>query len=131
MVDLLFIFSQYGLLKSTAQYLSLLDIFNLALASKSFHALILDSTPVFDQLKRVALCDGRGLKQRQGFCGFYEPRPGMWQWGKNGRRPHHDEEIEVRLWNLKCDECSALPCVKCGINVCEVCFTIRHSWIIS
>ncbi|KLO96971.1 uncharacterized protein FFNC_15076 [Fusarium fujikuroi] len=32
-----------------------------------------------------------------------------------------DEEIEVRLYNIKCDEAGALPCLKCGINICEEC----------
>lgn len=35
----------------------------------------------------------------------------------------YDEEIEVRVWNLKCDAANALPCLKCGTNVCGVCTT--------
>jgi hypothetical protein len=31
-----------------------------------------------------------------------------------------DEELEVRVWNIKCDETDALPCSKCEMNVCEV-----------
>ncbi|KAI1090671.1 hypothetical protein F5B19DRAFT_316754 [Rostrohypoxylon terebratum] len=32
-----------------------------------------------------------------------------------------DREIEVRLFNLRCDEAGALPCRKCGVNICEEC----------
>ncbi|KAF6832697.1 hypothetical protein CMUS01_06803 [Colletotrichum musicola] len=32
-----------------------------------------------------------------------------------------DEPIEVRLYNLKCDTADTLPCVRCGVNVCEEC----------
>jgi hypothetical protein len=41
-------------------------------------------------------------------------------WDELTDGPRWEEEIEVRLWNIKCDPYDALPCLKCGINVCEV-----------
>jgi hypothetical protein len=25
------------------------------------------------------------------------------------------------VWNLKCDAVNGLPCLRCSVNVCEVC----------
>lgn len=71
MASLLFLLSQYELLERTAAHLSTLDLFHLALACSQLHALVRKSEPVFDRLKRVALCDGRGLVARQEFQGIY------------------------------------------------------------
>ncbi|KAG4439431.1 hypothetical protein IFR05_005078 [Cadophora sp. M221] len=71
MADLLSVLSQYKILTGTAQYLSTLDIFHLALANSDFYSVILQSPRVFNRLKLTALCDGRGLAQRQGFYGIY------------------------------------------------------------
>lgn len=119
MFDIIFLFSQYDILQKTAQHISTIDLLNVALSCSKLHSLILQSKPIFNQLKRQALCDGHGLKQRQEFQSIYtiEPRESVFG---SGRRPHHDEEIEVRLYNLKCDAVNALPCIKCAINVCEV-----------
>lgn len=116
MLNLLNLLSQYEILAKTAEYISSLDIFHLGLANSEFHAVILRSEPVLDRLKRTALCDGKGLKARQDFRDLYSPYYGVERW----RIPEHNEELEVRVWNLKCDEANALPCSKCGINVCEV-----------
>jgi hypothetical protein len=119
MSNLLSILSQYDILVDTAQYLSALDLLHLALANSNFYAIILQSPPVFDRLKLTALCDGTGLIARQKFRGLYAVSPEQWNWGST-KKAHYDEELEVRVWNLKCDATNALPCLKCGINVCEV-----------
>ncbi len=117
--------SQYTILTRAAEYLSTLDLFHLAIASSDFYAIILHSAPVFNRLKSTALCDGTGLKERQEFRGIYALNSDKdCRWGPTGRRPCYDEELEVRVWNLKCDATNALPCRDCGINVCEVRFEI-------
>lgn len=114
MSSLFRILSQYDILDTTAQYLSLLDLFRLAITCSRFYALIRKPDTLFSHWKRIALCDGRGLKARQEFRGIYASiRPGCC-------RPEFDEELEVRVWNLQCDASNALPCLKCGLNICEV-----------
>jgi hypothetical protein len=119
MSDIVSMLSQYELLELAAQHLSTLDILSLALTCSKLYTLIRRSENIFNRLKRVALCDGNGLKERQEFRGIYEPHPWRFGW-TNGMKAHHDEEIEVRLYNLKCDAANALPCIKCDVNVCEV-----------
>jgi hypothetical protein len=125
MSNLLSLLSQYEILADTAKYLSTLDLLHLGLANSRFYAIILQSAPVFDRLKLTALCDGHGLVARQKFQGIYALCPENFVWGK-GRRPHYDEELEVRVWNLKCDAAHALPCLNCKINICEVGSPSRH-----
>lgn len=120
MSNIIFLLSQYELLTHLAQHLSALDLFHLASTCSQLHILILKSEPIFNCLKQVALCDGRGLKTRQEYRGIHGLRARDFVWGK-GRKAHYDEEIEVRVWNLKCDAANALPCLKCKMNVCEVC----------
>lgn len=120
MSNLLSLLSQYNILTKTAEYLSTLDLLYLGLANSRFYAVILQSPPIFTRLKLTALCDGTGLIARQNFQGiYYALRPDDYVMGK-GRKAHYDEELEVRVWNLKCDAANALPCLSCGINVCEV-----------
>jgi hypothetical protein len=124
MSNILSLLSQYEILARTAQYLSALDIFRRGLTNFEFHAIILRSEPILNRLRHTTLCDGTGLKARQNFEGLYAAyakrrgdgfyEKGCW------RQPQFDEELEVRVWNLKCDEVNALPCIKCGTNVCEV-----------
>ncbi|KAH7355396.1 hypothetical protein BKA65DRAFT_498330 [Rhexocercosporidium sp. MPI-PUGE-AT-0058] len=122
MSNLVPLLSQYAILTRTAEYLSTLDLFHLALANSDFYAIILQSAHVFNRLKRTALCDGTGLKERQEFRGIYAfNSDDDCRGGATGRRLHYDEELEVRVWNLKCDATNALPCRDCGINVCEEC----------
>ena len=106
--------AQYPILMCLAEWLSTLDLFHLALTSRRHYDLILASKSVFSHLKRTALCDGRGLARRQNV----PPPP---QTGFGGKPLiTWDEPIEVQLWATRCDEAGALPCRKCGINVCEV-----------
>ena len=119
MPDLTFIISQYGLLKCMALCLSALDLFNVGLTCHDLYSCILRSKPVFCKLKRLAICDGRGLNKRQNFVGLYKSLSGDIAKSYLGG-PRFDEEVEVRLYNLKCDASNALPCLKCGVNVCEV-----------
>ncbi|KAI1499730.1 hypothetical protein F5X99DRAFT_410774 [Biscogniauxia marginata] len=106
---------QYLVLETLASYLSTLDLFHLGLTCRDHHACILSSTKVFQALRRDCLCDGRGLRRRQdAYCNMRYIR-GF------GPRIYHDEEIEVKLFAAKCDETGALPCLKCGINICEEC----------
>src|SRR5271170_4496868 len=116
MFDLPFLFSQYRILETTSHWLSTRDLFNVSLVCRDLHAVLIGSPKVFDHLKRYALCDGSGLKARQSYSGRYQTR----LWGKH-QRCHDAEEVEVRVYRTQCDEASALPCIKCGINVCEEC----------
>lgn len=112
MSNLLSILSQYSILTTTAQYLSTLDLFHLGLANSELHGIILQSTPLFNNLKLTALCDGRGLIERQEFIGVYAlVHPDDFVWGRTGKRAHYEEELEVRVWNIKCDLVNALPCL--------------------
>lgn len=112
--------TQYPVLTHLAQYLSTLDLFHLALTCRTFHAHVLSSSSVLTHLKRTAICDGRGLIQRQNFEGLYSVESKFrYIWG-NTRKIWQDEPIEVQLYATKCDEAGALPCLRCGINVCEV-----------
>ena len=121
MVKITSLFSQYELLTETSKYLSTLDLLHLASTNSELYALIRKSEHVWDHLKRKALCDGNGLKARQEFSRIYAlAEPDDFIFG-DGREARYDEEVEVRVWNLKCDAANALPCLKCGINVCEVC----------
>ncbi|KAI1394305.1 uncharacterized protein F4822DRAFT_44831 [Hypoxylon trugodes] len=106
---------QYPILTTIASYLSSVDLLHLGLACRDFHALILSSTKGFEALRRDCLCDGSGLRRRLDAWRHYK-----YKWGST-RRILQDEEIEVRLFAVKCDEAGALPCVKCGINICEEC----------
>ncbi|KAJ8067396.1 hypothetical protein OCU04_004747 [Sclerotinia nivalis] len=121
MSNLLLLLSQNIILTETARYLSILDLFHLALTNSNFHGIVLHSSAVFKRLKSIASCDGRGLIARQNFKGLYALRPEDSDWGNGGKKPLYDEELEVRVWNLKCDAVYALPCLSCGINICEEC----------
>ncbi|KAH7325604.1 hypothetical protein B0I35DRAFT_347608, partial [Stachybotrys elegans] len=111
------VLGHYPILKTLAEYLSTLDLFHLSLTCRSHHALILAPTQVFDALKRGSLCDGRGLQRR---IQHLERRRWMYKWDLFVRTMG-DEEIEVYLYTRKCDEAGALPCLRCGINICEQC----------
>ncbi|KAI0382293.1 hypothetical protein F5Y04DRAFT_253418 [Hypomontagnella monticulosa] len=108
---LLDLINQYPILTTLASYLSTLDLFHLGLTSHAFHSPILSSPSVFAVLRRDCLCDGRGLRHRENARNY------PYFWGQI----HQDEEIEVRLFATQCDEAGALPCRKCGINICEEC----------
>ncbi|KAI1266021.1 hypothetical protein F5Y18DRAFT_384318 [Xylariaceae sp. FL1019] len=111
---------QYPILESLASYLSAIDLLNLGLVNQHSRALILSSPAFFDHMKRNCLCDGRGLRDR--IKAVTELKRGQpYIWGPIGGNIHHDEEIEVRLFARKCDEAGALPCIKCGLNICEEC----------
>jgi hypothetical protein len=114
-----FLLSQYALLAKLSQHLSTLDLFHLAITCSENYQLIRKPDEIFARFKRTALCDGHGLMMRQEFRGLYALTDSDFVWGK-GRKAHCDEEIEVRVWNLKCDANNALPCLRCGVNVCEV-----------
>jgi hypothetical protein len=131
MFDIIKFFSQYELLAQTAKYLSTVDLISIAFSHPELYDLIRKNARIWDQLKREALCDGRGLEARQSFSGIYsEDETWTVRWRRNdGRTPMYDQEVEVRVWNLKCDAVNALPCVKCKINCCEVCDVFVHfSW---
>jgi len=121
MANLLFLVSQYEILEKIAQYLSTLDLFHLASTCSELYTNIRQNESIFEHLKCLALCDGNGLKARQEFRSLYGLCEGLdFARGKWGRAVY-DEELEVRVWNLKCDAVNALPCLRCRVNVCEVC----------
>jgi hypothetical protein len=103
---------QYPILQSLSSFISTVDLHNVSLTSHACRAPIERS---FKSLKRNCLCDGKGLELRQTFMSPYAQNT------YNGGSCHTDEPIEVRLWNTTCDATEALPCVKCGVNVCEEC----------
>ncbi|VUC23477.1 unnamed protein product [Clonostachys rosea] len=113
--------SSYAILPTLASWLSSVDLYHLALTNHYHHSCILGSSTLFKKLQRLSLCDGRGLALRQEFKSPYRndwKRAGMWTINPGFTA---DEEIEVFLYNAKCDEAGALPCIKCGINICEEC----------
>ncbi|KAM0206617.1 hypothetical protein ACHAPA_004343 [Fusarium lateritium] len=112
--------SSYSILTCLVPWLATRDLYNLGLTSRSAYAYIHSSSKIFKYLSRRCLCDGRGLATRQAYAGPYNLRR------KPGRldinpQLEADEEIEVRLFNVKCDEAGALPCIKCDVNICEEC----------
>jgi hypothetical protein len=121
MLPLAHLLTQYPILSTLSTHLSAIDLFNLALTSTTHYDQILSSPTVFRTLTRQALCPGTGLLARQNLAGPYTIHQRSYIWGPTGRRAHYDEEIEVRLYNTKCDAANALPCLKCNVNVCEEC----------
>ncbi|RSL63233.1 hypothetical protein CEP54_005328 [Fusarium duplospermum] len=109
--------SSYSILTTLSSWISALDLYHLALTNRRHHSFILSSPQIFKVLTRQSLCDGRGLADRQEFRGLYK----IYDFDKGSGIIRRDEPVEVRLYNLKCDEAGALPCVKCGVNVCEEC----------
>jgi hypothetical protein len=91
---ILFFASQYGILLQLARHLSTLDLFHLALTCRELYGHIRSSVSIFKHLKRVATCDGRGLKLRQDFGGLYALMPLEWEWQK-GRPalPYHTVRV--------------------------------------
>jgi hypothetical protein len=126
MSNVLFLLSQYELLERLAQYLRTVDLINLALTCSEYYGRIRQSEQIFERLKRVALCDGRGLKSRQEFSGEFALSDRHFKWGPCGRKANYDEEVEVRVWNLRCDATNPLPCLRCDINACEVCLSFLN-----
>jgi hypothetical protein len=118
--SLIHLLSQYPILESLASFVSTLDLLNLALTCRTNHQTILPSGKIIPALQRSCLCDGHGLAERQAFTGLYR-LSNFYIWGPTERRVWADEPVEVQLWALDCDEAGALPCRKCGINVCEEC----------
>lgn len=112
--------SQYPILQVLSEYLSTLDLFHLALTDRSHYDYILSSKNIFNTLRRSCLCDGHGLADRQNFVGLYSLDRRSYNWGLARRVIWQDDPIEVRLYGTKCDDSEALPCIKCGINICEV-----------
>ena len=119
MVTFTTIIVRHPILRELSSFLSTLDLFHLALTSRTHHSYILASLCTFDALRRNCLCDGSGLTQRQDFAGLYSLQRRGYVWGHQ-RKIWQDEPIEVRLYATKCDEAGALPCRKCSINICEV-----------
>lgn len=113
--------SSYSILSTLAPWLSTLDLFHLSLTSQSAQSYILASPALFECLIRQCLCDGRGLVIRQTTDNLPPDRGQTIPINQRYLEMHRDEEIEVRLYNIKCDATGALPCVKCGINICEEC----------
>jgi len=78
MSNIIALASQYELLEITSSYLSALDLLNLASTCSALYAQIRKQETIFKRLKRVTVCDGRGLKARQGFQGLYSISPKDW-----------------------------------------------------
>lgn len=117
---LLKLISQYPILTTLASQIPTLDLLNLGLTSMIYYDYILASSSGWTKLKSICLCDGQGLRDRQDLKGLYRLTSWQYIWG-HSRKIHEDEEIEVKLYNLRCRDDDTLPCCKCGINVCEEC----------
>ena len=109
----------YPILHALSTHLSTLDLLHLALTTHYAAAQILDPE-TFTILKRQARCDGRGLCARQEFQGSYNGH----HWSV---RDSQTEEAELRVWAKKCNDCEALPCTECGINVCGECIYLPRA----
>ncbi|KAI6092124.1 hypothetical protein F4821DRAFT_224952 [Hypoxylon rubiginosum] len=111
---LLDLISQYPVLTALASYLSTVDLLHLGMTCRDYQAFILSPTQVFEALRRDCLCDGHGLRRRLDLDSRYK---------RSNYRGiiREDEELEVKLFATRCDEAGALPCLGCGINVCEEC----------
>lgn len=107
MFDLISLCSQYELLALLGQNLTTIDLYHVALTGSDLYDIILRSTKTFNQLKRNALCDGSGLRNRLATgsddFGFQQ---------------------DARLPNAECNETIGYSCLKCGINVCKECRVI-------
>ena len=108
--------SSYPILTTLASWISVRDLTRLGRTCRSHHAFILASPPVLKALTRQSTCSGLGLVERGN--NYLLTRA-----GRLCINPDYDgdAEIEVRLFNVKCDEAGALPCVDCGVNICEEC----------
>lgn len=118
--------SCYPILGTLASWISARDLRRLGRTSRTHHAHILASPLVFKALTRQSTCSGLGLILRQ------KQEDGIYRAKGCGRlsvNPHMDSdaEIEVRLYNVACDEAGALPCVGCGVNICEECRYYRRA----
>lgn len=111
--------SQHPILRTLATFLSTLDLYNLGRTSHAHFSYVLSSKHAFNILSCESICDGRGLADRQNFQGLYSLARRSYVWG-NTRKIWQDEPIEVELYGAKCDAAHALPCRKCGVNICEV-----------
>lgn len=125
MVDLIHLFSQYELLELAAQSLSTLDLYHTALTCSTLYTLIRTPDAKFQRLKRVNTCDGKGLAARQ-------ESPKVWATihALVNSLSIPKAEIKVRIFE-DCNGRGALPCIKCGINVCEDCRVFpreKHEW---
>lgn len=119
--DLTSILCLYPVLATLSRYLSALDLYHTAQANKTCLTYIQLGSDTFSLLCRENVCDGRGLLARQEYREpFYHSRnirketpryPGVFD----------DDQIEVNVWAVKCDEVNALPCRRCGMNICEEC----------
>lgn len=118
--------TSYPILQTLASWISERDLRRLGRTSRTHHAHILASRPIFEVLTRQSTCSGLGLIQRQKQDDFLNNWRGRGHTEVNpGFQP--DAEIEVRLYNITCDDGGALPCVGCGVNICEECRYYRRA----
>lgn len=124
-VELADLTALYPVLSILSIYISQLDLYHISRTCKACHSYVAPGSDLFTALCRESLCDGRGLQARKTFrAPLYERRnvrhkryDGTWE------RPmiHFDEPIEICLDAKQCDQSDVLPCLKCGINICEEC----------
>lgn len=107
----------YPIPSALSKQVSTIDLYNLARTCRALHTHIKPGTHLFKALCRQSFCDGKGLEARKQ---FREPLYTQLYYGFV-HTVMHDEAIEVRLFAQKCDEANALPCRRCGINICEGC----------
>ncbi|KAI0126744.1 hypothetical protein BJ170DRAFT_629803 [Xylariales sp. AK1849] len=114
--------SCYPILSTLSSYISSLDLLQLTLVNRSCFSCILDAPLTFDTLRRRCLCDGHGIiGRRRDHDKTYYPSARRFRQNRVQSNGCVDEQIEIRLYVLKCDTADTLPCRKCDINVCEEC----------
>ena len=109
MATLAYLFSQYELLRLTANYLTFVDLYHLASTCTTMFAQIRKCNNIYAALKRLTLCDGSGRRARLTEA---DPYGDLIQFTR----------LRVRLdAERKCDVANTKPCIKCGVNICAEC----------
>ena len=118
MAKLVDVTSQYGMLRIVASELTTVELFNLARTSKTLWTTLDPQSLHFKSTKSLTQCDGLVVARRlandkkevslREIYGPYISR-------------RYDKIIGIKA--LSCLGREALPCVRCGVNVCEVSFS--------
>ena len=114
MAKLVDVTSQYELVKIIASELATVELFNLARTSKTLWKSLDPLSLHFNSVKSLTLCDGHVVARRLAAHAAEMKRREV----EEAYRSDHDyiDGIEA----LTCLGSESLPCVKCGVNVCEV-----------
>jgi hypothetical protein len=87
MSDIIALVSQYELLERTASYPSALDLLDLASTCSGVYCYICKDEAIFEWLRRVTVCDRRGLKERQEYREFFSIPQSCYEGSRKYRIP--------------------------------------------